>query len=120
MCYNDAILEDLWHSRLRNKRPGLSGRPPCKGIAIGVVRRGARLGGAFIMMPLYLSIPKCWSLNFGVFAVDAPGGGEKKDKGPQAMYLNRRDLDCHPILRHPIFVFAITPNFYFFITETYV
>ena len=32
-------------SSLRNKRPGLSGRPPCKGVAIGVARRGARLGG---------------------------------------------------------------------------
>ena len=26
------------------------------------------------------------------------------------MHLNRRDLDCHPNLRHQIFVFAITPN----------
>ena len=32
-------------SSLRNKRPDLSGRPPCKGVAIGVARRGARLGG---------------------------------------------------------------------------
>ena len=30
---------------LRNKRPGLSGRPSCKGLAIGVARTGARLGG---------------------------------------------------------------------------
>ena len=29
-------------SSLRNKRPGLSRRPPCKGVAIGVARRGAR------------------------------------------------------------------------------
>ena len=26
------------------------------------------------------------------------------------MHLSRRDLDCHPNLRHPILVFAITPN----------
>ena len=32
-------------SSLRNKRPGLSGRPPCKGVAIGIARRGTRLGG---------------------------------------------------------------------------
>ena len=31
--------------QLRNKRPGLSGRPPCKRVAIGVARMGARLGG---------------------------------------------------------------------------
>ena len=30
---------------LRNKRPDLSGRPPCKGMAIGVARRGARRSG---------------------------------------------------------------------------
>ena len=30
---------------LRNKRPDLSGRPPCKGVAIGAARRGGRLGG---------------------------------------------------------------------------
>ena len=32
-------------SSLRNKRPDLSGRPPCKGVAIGVARRGGRLSG---------------------------------------------------------------------------
>ena len=32
-------------SSLRTKRAGLSGRPPCKGVAIGVARRGGRLGG---------------------------------------------------------------------------
>ena len=32
-------------SSLRNKRPGLSERPPYKGVAIGVARRGARRGG---------------------------------------------------------------------------
>ena len=32
-------------SSLRNKRPDLSGRPHCKGVAIGVARRGARRGG---------------------------------------------------------------------------
>ena len=31
------------NSSLRNKRPGLSGRPPCKGVAIGVARRGGWL-----------------------------------------------------------------------------
>ena len=30
---------------LRNKRPGLWGRPPCKGVAIGVATRGARRSG---------------------------------------------------------------------------
>ena len=37
------------------------------------------------------------------------GDGEKS-KGPRAMHMNRRDLDCHPNLTHPIFVFAITAN----------
>ena len=32
-------------SSLRNKRPGLSGRPHCKGMAIGVARRGACRSG---------------------------------------------------------------------------
>ena len=32
-------------SSLRNKRPDLSGRPPCKGVAIGVARRGVRHSG---------------------------------------------------------------------------
>ena len=32
-------------SSLRNKRPGLLGRPHCKGVAIGVARRGARRSG---------------------------------------------------------------------------
>ena len=37
----DAVL-----SSLRSKRPGLSGRPPCKGVvAMGVARRVARLSG---------------------------------------------------------------------------
>ena len=35
----------LSSSSLRMKRPDLSGRPPCKGMAIGVARTGARLGG---------------------------------------------------------------------------
>ena len=35
------------------------------------------------------------------------GGG---NKGPQAMHLNREDLDFHLNLRRPIFAFAITPN----------
>ena len=38
-----------WHaqfsSSLRNKRPDLSGWPPCKGVAIGVARREARRSG---------------------------------------------------------------------------
>ena len=33
------------NSSLRNKRSGLSGRPPCKDVAIGVARRGAHLDG---------------------------------------------------------------------------
>ena len=32
-------------SSLRNKRPDLSGRPPCKGVAIGDARRGRRPRG---------------------------------------------------------------------------
>ena len=32
-------------SSLGNKRPDLSGRPPCEGVAIGVARRGGRLNG---------------------------------------------------------------------------
>ena len=32
-------------SSLRNKKPDLSGRPPCKGMAIGVARRRPRLNG---------------------------------------------------------------------------
>ena len=41
---------------LRNKRPDLSGRPPCKGVAIGAARRGARLGGERT-----LRVPPCCS-----------------------------------------------------------
>ena len=45
-------------SSLRNKRPGLSGRPPCKGVAIGVARRRARLGGErTLRIPLSRSLP---------------------------------------------------------------
>ena len=51
---------------------------------------------------------KFYSLNFGEFTVFFEAGDDKK--GPRAMHLNRRDLDCHPNLTHPIFVFAITPN----------
>ena len=35
----------MWYGSLRNKRPDLSGRPPCKGVAIEVARTGARLSG---------------------------------------------------------------------------
>ena len=43
---------------LRNKRSGLSGRPPCKGVAIGVARRGARLGGErTLRIPPSCSLP---------------------------------------------------------------
>ena len=44
-------------SSLRNKRPDLSGRPPWKGVAIGVARRGGRLNGERT-----LRAPPCWSL----------------------------------------------------------
>ena len=45
-------------SSLRNKRPDLSGRPPCKGVAIGVARRGARLGGErTLRIPPSCSLP---------------------------------------------------------------
>ena len=43
-------------SSLRNKRPDLSGRPPCKGVAIGAARRTARLGGEST-----LRVPPCCS-----------------------------------------------------------
>ena len=33
---------------LRNKRPDLSGRPPCKGVAIGVARRGGCQSGQIV------------------------------------------------------------------------
>ena len=43
---------------LRNKRPDLSGRPPCKGMAIGVARRGGRLGGErTLRVPASCSFP---------------------------------------------------------------
>ena len=51
-------------SSLRNKRPDLSGRPPCKGVAIGVARRGGRLGGERT-----LRVPPCCS-----FPVSHSGG----------------------------------------------
>ena len=45
-------------SSLRNKRPGLSGRPPCKGVAIGVARRGARRSGErTLRVPPSCSVP---------------------------------------------------------------
>ena len=49
---------------LRNKRPDLSGRPPCKGVAMGVARRGGRLGGERT-----LRVPPCCS-----FPVSHSGG----------------------------------------------
>ena len=46
------------YSSLRNKRKGLSGRPPCKRVAIGVARRGGRLGGErMLRIPLSCSDP---------------------------------------------------------------
>ena len=50
---------------LRNKRPGLSGQPPCKGVAIWVARKGGRLSGERT-----LRIPPCCSL-----PVSHAGGG---------------------------------------------
>ena len=45
-------------SSLRNKRSDLSGRPPCKGVAIRVARRRARLGGErTLLIPLSCSLP---------------------------------------------------------------
>ena len=57
----------------------------------------------------YLSIQKKYSVRIGEFTVFLEAR-DKKNKGPRAMHLNRQDLDCHPNLRHAIFVFAITPN----------
>ena len=59
-----SALRHSTSSSLRNKRPDLSGRPPCKGVAIGVARRGARLGGERT-----LRVPPCCS-----FPVSHPGG----------------------------------------------
>ena len=45
-------------SSLRNRRPRLSGRPPCKGVSIGVARRGARLSGErTLRVPPSCSLP---------------------------------------------------------------
>ena len=41
----DATGTRSQNSSLRNKRPDLSGWPPCKGVAIGVARRGGRRSG---------------------------------------------------------------------------
>ena len=49
------------------------------------------------------------SVRIGELTAFSRGGDEKKATGPLANDLNRRDLDCHPNPRHPIFVFAITP-----------
>ena len=51
-----------------------------------------------------------YSVRIDEFTVFREAGDEIEKKGPQAMHLNRQDLDCHPNLRHPIFAFAITPN----------
>ena len=59
---------------------------------------------------MYHPDPNLYPLNFGEFTVFSGAGDGEKNKGPRAMHLNRRDLDCHPNLTHPIFVFAITPN----------
>ena len=40
-----SSMQPKWFRSLRNKRPVLSGRPHCKGVAIGVARRGARRSG---------------------------------------------------------------------------
>ena len=58
----------------------------------------------------YLSVRKFYCVNFDEFTVFFEAGDEEKNKEPRAMHLDRRDLDCHLNLRHPIFVFAITPN----------
>ena len=58
------LLLLLQQFRFGNKRPGLSGRPPCKGVAIGVARRGGRLSGERA-----LRVPPCCS-----FPVNHPGG----------------------------------------------
>ena len=41
--------EDATEGSLRNKRPGLSGRPPCKGVAMGVARKGCRANNSAIL-----------------------------------------------------------------------
>ena len=43
--FSKMRVTDSCFGSLRNKRPGLSGRPHCKGVAIGVARRGVRRSG---------------------------------------------------------------------------
>ena len=64
MCLFGRFFTCSQNSSLRNKRPDLSGRPPCKGVAIGVARRGGRLGGERT-----LRVPPCCS-----FPVSHSGG----------------------------------------------
>ena len=63
-AFLDVFFTCSQNSSLRNKRPDLSGRPPCKGVAIGVARRGGRLGGERT-----LRVPPCCS-----FPVSHSGG----------------------------------------------
>ena len=55
-----------------------------------------------------------YSVRIDEFTVLRRAGMEKKDKEPLATDLNRRDLDYHPNLRYPNFVFVITPNLLLF------
>ena len=67
-------------SSLRNKRPDHSGRPPCKGVGIGVARRGARLGGEHT-----LRIPPSCRLHSA-----AHGSGDCRQRGAAARARNKR------------------------------
>ena len=46
------------YEQFNNKRPDLSGRPPCKGVAIGVARKGGHLSGErTLRVPSFCSLP---------------------------------------------------------------
>ena len=71
-------------SSLRNKRPDLSGRPPCKGVAIGVARRGGRLGGErTLRVPSSCSFPV--SHSGGPHVVSFVAGRRSCARGARAM-----------------------------------
>ena len=60
---------------LRNKRPDFSGRPPCKGVAIGVAKRGgARSGERTLRIPPSCSVPvsHAGGPHVASFVVDRP------------------------------------------------
>ena len=68
-------------------------------------------------MPLWSTILSPHHGNFDEFTVLFEAGDEEQNKVPRAIHLNRRDLDCHPNLTHPFFLYLPSRRiFYFFIT----